>query len=97
MTEVLCPGCGQKVSLEGLKVGDRMDCSNCADLTLRVEEKGGNYSLIEVLKVSCPSCECVVEVPEGLGPGNTMTCCGKDYTLTYEFGSFALSRDDAIE
>ena len=97
MNEVLCPGCGENVSLEGRHVGDRMDCSNCADLTLRVEEKEGKYSLVEIPKVSCPSCECVAEVPKGLEPGNTMTCCGKDYILTYEFGSFALSRDDDIK
>ncbi len=96
MSEVLCPGCGEKVSLEGRHVGDRMDCSNCADLTLRVEEKDGKYFLVEIPKVSCPSCECVTEVPDGLESGDTMTCCGKDYILTYEFGSFALSRTDDV-
>lgn len=96
MSEVLCPGCGEKVSLEGLRVGDRIDCANCADLTLRVEEKEGEYSLVEVHKVSCPSCECVTEVSEGLGPGDTITCCGKHYTLTYEFGSYALSSNDDV-
>jgi len=96
VSEVLCPGCGEKVSLEGLTVGDRINCFNCADLTLRVEETEGEYSLAEVHKVSCPSCECVREVPDGLGPGDTMLCCGKDYTLTYEFGSFALSRNDEV-
>lgn len=96
MSEVLCPGCGEKMSLEGPRVGDRIDCANCADLTLRVEGKEGEYSLAEVHKVSCPSCECVTEVPDGLGPGNTITCCGKDYTLNYEFGSYALSGNDDV-
>ncbi|MFQ5853316.1 MAG: hypothetical protein ACE5JU_22380 [Candidatus Binatia bacterium] len=90
MGEILCPGCGEKVSLQGLKVGDRIDCSNCADLALRVEERDGNYLLVEIPKVSCPSCDRVMEIPDGLGPGDTMKCCGKDYVLTYEFGAFAL-------
>ena len=91
--EVLCIGCGEPVSLAGLKAGDRMDCSNCAGLTLRVEEKDGDLALVEVHRVSCPSCEEPIEVPSGSEPGETFACCGNDYLLTYEFGAFALVSD----
>lgn len=90
MERVVCPGCGEEVSLKGLKAGDRIDCPNCANLTLRVKEKDGSYFLEEVPKVSCPSCDRLMEVPDGLGAGDTLECCGKEYTLTYEFGAYAL-------
>jgi len=90
MSELLCPGCSEKVSLHGLRIGDRIDCSNCANLTLRVTEKDGKYFLEEISKVSCPSCDRVMDVPEGLRAGETMECCGEKYVLTYKFGSYAL-------
>lgn len=92
MRAALCPGCGEKVSLQGLKVGDRIDCPNCANLTLRLKENGGNYFLEEIPKVSCPTCERLIEVSEGLRPGDTVRCCGEDFLLTYEFGSHALTK-----
>lgn len=92
MREVLCPGCGEKVSLEGLKVGDRFDCSNCANLTLRLKEENGRYFLVEIPQVSCPTCDRLIEVPEGLKAGDTLSCCGEDSILTYEFGSYALEK-----
>ncbi len=92
MQEMLCPGCGEKVSLNGLKVGDRLDCSNCANLTLRLKGKDGRYFLEEVPKVSCPSCDRLMEVPEGFGPGDTLACCGEKFTLTCEFGAYALEK-----
>ena len=90
MNGVPCPGCGETVSLEGVEPGDRMDCPNCANLTLRVQENEGDYSLVEIPKASCPSCERLCEVPDGLGPGDIMKCCGDEYVLTYEFGTFAM-------
>lgn len=92
MSEHLCPGCGEEVSLNGLRAGDRIDCSNCANLTLRLKEKDGNYFLEEIPKVSCPTCERIMEVPEDLGPGDTLTCCGEKFLLTYEFGAYALEK-----
>lgn len=90
MTEAICPGCGEQVSLEGLTAGNRMDCPNCANLTLRLTAKDCQLVLAEVFKVSCPSCDRVMEVPDGLGPGDTLKCCGQSFTLTYEFGAYAL-------
>jgi len=92
MSELLCPGCSENVSLNGLRVGDRIDCSNCANLTLRLKENDGKYFLEEVPKVSCPSCERIIEVPEDLGPGATLTCREENFLLTYEFGAYALEK-----
>jgi len=90
MSLTLCPGCGENTSLDGLKVGDRMDCANCAGLTLAVKEQHGSLTLVEIRKVSCPSCDEVLEVPDALQPGDTIECWGRDYVLSYEFGAFAL-------
>jgi hypothetical protein len=70
--------------------GDRIDCSNCANLTLRVTAKDGKHFLEEIPKVSCPTCERVMEIPGDLRAGETMECCGEKYVLTYEFGAYAL-------
>ncbi len=93
MAVLICPGCGETVSVNELTVGDRMNCPNCANLTLKLSEKDGRLFLREVAKVSCPSCDRMMEVPEGMGPGESLNCCGEQFTLTYEFGSFALVRD----
>ncbi|MDI3299689.1 MAG: hypothetical protein QJR08_11080 [Bacillota bacterium] len=43
-----------------------------------------------VFVVSCPGCEREIELPEGARPGDTIRCCGRDYRLTYAYGSYAL-------
>lgn len=90
MKKLVCPGCGEKTSLEGLKVDDRIECPNCADLTLRFKKRGEELYLEEIHKVSCPSCDCIMEVPEGAAAGDFLRCCGKEFLLTYEFGAYAL-------
>jgi hypothetical protein len=42
--------------------------------------------------VSCPECEGVITLPEHAKAGDTMSCCGRIYTLTFEFGAFAAER-----
>ena len=90
MNEVVCPGCGEKTSIEGLRVGDRIECPNCANLTLRVKKRGEEHCLEEIHKVSCPTCDCIMEVPENAAPEDIMNCCGQGFRLTYEFGAYAL-------
>ena len=50
MEGVVCPGCGETVSLAGLKAGDRIDCPNCANLILRVKKRGEEHYLEEIPK-----------------------------------------------
>lgn len=92
MAKAICPGCGESVSLEGRKVGDRIDCPNCANLTLRVKKRGEELHLEEIPKVSCPSCDRVMEIPEGLGAGDSLKCCGEEFIISYEFGAYALEK-----
>lgn len=42
--------------------------------------------------VTCPECEQEIELGPGARPGDVIHCCGKDWGLTYEFGSYALER-----
>ncbi len=91
-SDLLCPGCGESISLNGLRLGDRIDCSNCANLTLRLKEKDEKYFLEEIPKVSCPTCERTIEVPEDLGPADILSCCGEEFILTYGFGAYALEK-----
>ncbi len=43
-----------------------------------------------VKKVSCPKCERILILSDDPKPGDIIRCCGNDYRLTYEFGSYAL-------
>jgi hypothetical protein len=95
MNEIICPGCGENVSLEGLTVGDAIDCPNCASLTLRIKNRGGDHYLRQIFKASCPSCDRIIEVPENASAGDTIECCGKQFTFTYEFGTYALKSEPA--
>jgi len=39
--------------------------------------------------VRCPDCDEVLTLPEGVRVGDTVSCCGRTYPLTFEFGAFA--------
>ena len=58
-------------------------------LALRVRKKDGKHFFEKVAKVSCPTCERIMEVPDDLAPGDTLTCCGEKFLLTHEFGAYA--------
>ena len=90
MLSVICPGCGEKVNLSGLKEGDRFECASCAGLTLELVRREGECTLRQVHWVSCPVCDQMLEVSEHARAGDTMTCCGRTSRLTYEFGTYAL-------
>ena len=88
--ELLCPGCGEAIDINSLKEGDLMECTNCADLTLKLVRQKGKLTLRQIHRVSCPLCDKKLEVPEDARPGDTMSCCGQTFCLTYEFGAYAL-------
>jgi hypothetical protein len=66
-----------------------MDCPNCAGHALRILKEGGRWSATLAYRVSCPNCEEVLPLPEGTKPGDSVSCCGRTYRLTFEFGAFA--------
>ncbi len=88
--ELLCPGCGEAIDINSLKEGDLMECASCADLTLKLVRQKGKLALRQIHRVSCPSCDKKLEVPEDAQLRDTMSCCGQTFYLTYEFGAYAL-------
>ena len=42
--------------------------------------------------VRCPDCDEVIILPEHVEAGNTVSCCGQTYKLTFEFGAFAAEK-----
>ena len=89
--QVQCFDCNQLIPLpEGVGPGDLIGCPNCAGLELRIKQRDGKLVAEEVVKVSCPVCEKVLVLPEGVRPGAKITHCRREFTLTYEFGSYAL-------
>lgn len=59
-------------------------------MRLRLKEKEGNLVLEVAHKVSCPICEKEIILPEDAKAGDKMSCCGREFVLTYEFGAYAL-------
>jgi len=66
-----------------------VECPNCAGHALRVREENGRWSAGLAYRVSCPECDTVITLPEHVKAGDTVSCCGQTYTLTFEFGAFA--------
>ncbi len=93
MPAVRCPDCGADVALPaGVRSGDLVECPNCAGHALRVREEGDRWSATLAYRVSCPDCDEVMTLPENATVGDTVTCCGRTYTLTFEFGAFAAEK-----
>lgn len=90
MPSVICPGCGEAVDISSLTEGDRLECANCAGLTLELVRQEGKLTLRQVHRVSCPLCSQRHEVSEDAKAGDAMTCCDRTFRLTYEFGAYAL-------
>lgn len=87
---VRCPDCGALITLPaGLESGDVLDCPNCAGHALRVREEDGRWSATLAHRVSCPTCDKVMTLAEDAKPGDTVSCCGRRYRLTFEYGAFA--------
>ena len=93
MPLVRCPDCGAVVELPaGLTSGGLVECPNCAGHALRVREESGRWSATLAYRVSCPDCGEIITLMENAKAGDTVTCCGRAYTLTFEFGAFAAEK-----
>ena len=66
-----------------------IDCPNCAGHALRVREDAGRWTATIAHRVSCPSCDEVITLPEHVVAGDRVSCCGRTYRLTFEYGAFA--------
>ena len=69
-----------------------MECPNCAGHALRVREADGQWSAALAYRVSCPDCDQNITLPEDVKAGDTVSCCGRTYKLTFEFGAFAAEK-----
>ena len=76
----------------GVRSGVLVECPNCAGHALRAREAGGRWSATLAYRVSCPNCDEAVTLPESAKAGDTVSCCGRTYTLTFEFGAFAAEK-----
>jgi hypothetical protein len=43
--------------------------------------------------VSCPDCDEIITLPEDARAGDTASCCGRTYRLSFEYGAFAAEKD----
>jgi hypothetical protein len=69
-----------------------VECPNCAGHALRVREESGRWSATLAHRVSCPDCDEVMTLPEDAQPGGTISCGGRTYRLTLEYGAFAAEK-----
>jgi len=51
--------------------------------------EGGRWAATLAYRVSCPSCDDVLTLPDEAKAGDTIDCCGRRYRLTFEYGAFA--------
>src|SRR5262249_54126433 len=85
-----CPDCGALIELaEGTRAGDGGAGPNCAGHALRVRDDAGRWSAALAYRVSCPTCDEVLTLPDDVTPGDTIRCCGRTYRLTFEYGAYA--------
>jgi len=88
---VTCPECGRELDLpEAAMSGEIIDCPFCAGLSLRLIEQAGRFSDVALRAVSCPNCDGIILLSDKADAGDMIRHCGKDFRLSYEFGSFAL-------
>jgi hypothetical protein len=59
-----------------------------------VSEKDGKASVSEVKKASCAVGDDTVILPDGVQPGDVIECHGVRQRVTYEYGAYALVRED---
>ena len=69
--------------------GDLIECPNCAGHAVRVRDNGDRWSATLAYRVSCPTCAEVIALPEDAEAGDSISCCGRTYRLTFEYGAFA--------
>ncbi len=84
---VTCPGCGAPLDLGPMpRENGRYACPSCAGR----EFTWMAGALKEIPMASCPACGRTVDLPDGVEQGDTFSHCGRSYTVTLEYGSYAL-------
>lgn len=89
--QVRCPGCGETRDLGSeVQGGDLVSCASCAGLVFRLVQQDGQYGLQEVPRASCPHCETLLQLPDGVQVGARFRHCERAFTVTYAYGTYAL-------
>ena len=87
---VCCPDCGASVERSSaLRSGDLVECLYCAGHLLRLYEEAGCWSARLAYRVSCSDCDEIITLDADVRAGDTVSCCGQTYLLTFEFDTFA--------
>jgi len=96
--QIRCPGCGETRDLgPDVQVGAMVSCASCAGVLFRLVQRDGHYVLQEVPQASCPQCETLVHLPEGIQVGARVRHCERTFAVTYAYGAYALEPADAGE
>ena len=66
-----------------------MECPDCASHLLMVSDNEDTWSATIAHRVSCPACNELTTLAEDARAGDLITCCGRNYHLTFEYGTFA--------
>lgn len=89
--QVRCPGCGETRDLgPEVQVRDVVSCASCAGVLFRLVQQDGQYVLQEVPQASCPQCETLVQLSDGIQVGEPFRHCERAFTVTYAYGAYAL-------
>ena len=59
-----------------------------------MSEKDGKLSVTEVKKASCAVGEEMIILPDDVQPGDIIECHGVRQRVTYEYGTYALVKED---
>lgn len=93
--QVVCPGCGERKTLApALEEGTRISCETCAGSAFRAVHRDGQWALEPIYSASCPICDEALELATNVQPGGRVTHCRQSFRLSFEYGVWALEKDD---
>ncbi len=91
--QVVCPGCREMITLDPeVEEGTRIGCETCAGSAFRAVHRDGRWALEPIPTASCPVCDETLELPPDVLPRDTITHCGQDFLLSFEYEAWALEK-----
>ncbi len=94
--QALCPGCGEMKALDPeAEEGDRVSCDVCAGSAFRLVRQKDQWAMEPIPTASCPVCGEVLELDTHLQPGDIVEHCSQAFSLSFEYGAWALDGEAA--